>query len=153
MKKAVVLILSAVLLIAVLLCGQITDTRELQFTAKCANCESYALPLSKEEYARMETFDIYFDAQFSKRLFGQAKMEGKVTYEGKTYQIRECQPYTNGWCLVLWHEDDPAVRCSYLTMNSDFNQFYLMYRETLWFGPAGTYEALVESLNAFEKNY
>ncbi len=147
MKK--IILIAAAIVIVLLLCSQITDTRELRFTAKCACCESYTPPLSKEEYDHMEKIGVSFSARFSKRLFGKAEMTGEISYDGKVFKILECQPSDGSWVLVLWQEGDPPERCSYLTIDSDFKRFYLIYRETLWFGPADTHEALTESLNAF----
>lgn len=148
--KKIVLIVLGVLLCAAFVCTQITDTKELRFTGMIANCGTYDLPFDEEEYEKLETLGIEFDARYSKRLLGSAKMEGTVTFDGKTYQIREIQPADQGrWFVVLWHENDPYVKCTYLWTTHDFKQFYLGYEGDLWFGPAGTCEELIGSLDAF----
>lgn len=153
MKRRILPISIAVLFIALLLCARITDHREIRFTAEAANCESYRLPLSEEEYARMEKLTVSFDARFSKRLFGKAEMEGAVAYAGNTYKILECLPTEQGdYLLMLQNEAAPRERCVYLIMDRGFAHFYFM-EEPLYFGPADSYETLIESLGAFGKPY
>lgn len=149
MKKIILIVLGAAL-IAAFICTQIIDTKELRFTVKIANCGTYDLPLDEEEYEKMETLDVEFDAQYSKRLLGSAKIEGTVTFDGKTYQIREIQPADKGrWFLVLWHENDPYVKCTYMWTTHDLERFYMGYEGDLWFGPAEDCAALIGSLDAF----
>ena len=147
--KKIALIALGVILIAAFICTQIIDTKELQFTVRIANCGTYDLPLDEEEYEKLETLDVEFDARYSKRLLGSSKMEGTVTFDGKTYQIREIQPTNKGWTLILWHEGDPPTQCAYLSMNPNFDRFNLMYRDSLWYGPADDPDSLVSSLAAF----
>ncbi len=148
MKKIILIVLGAALITA-FICTQIIDTKELKFTAKIANCGTYDLPLDEEEYEKLETLDMEFDARYSKRLLGSAKTEGTVTFDEKTYQIREIQPTDKGWTLILWHEGDPPTKCAYLSTNPNFDRFNLMYRESLWYGPADDPDSLVRSLAAF----
>ena len=153
MKKTIILISVVVLVIAVFFCSQITVNHEIRFTAEAANCESYHLPLSEEEYAHMEKLDVCFDAQFSKRFFGNATVEGTVTYAEKTYKILKCLPTEQGnYMLMIQNETAPKERCTYLTIAPDFVHFYLM-GGPLYFGPANSYEALIGSLRAFGKPY
>lgn len=153
MKKIIILISVVILLTTVFFCSQITVNHEIRFTAEAANCGSYHLPLSEEEYAHMEKLDVCFDAQFSKRFFGNAKVEGTVTYAEKTYKILECLPTEQGnYMLVIQNEAAPKERCTYLTIDLEFVHFYLM-GGPLYFGPADSYETLIESLSAFGKPY
>lgn len=153
MKRRILPISIAVLFIILFLCSQITDHRDIRFTVKAANCESYRLPLSEEEYAHMEKLDVSFDARFSKRLFGKARAEGTIAYAGNAYKILACFPTEQGdYMLMLQNETAPRERCVYLIMDRGFAHFYFM-EEPLYFGPADSYETLIESLGAFGKPY
>lgn len=79
-------------------------------------------------------------------------MDGTVVYNGETYEIFECLPVNQGYMLEIRNQENLKERCTYLTMDSEFTHFYLMDGPHC-FGPADTYEALIESLDVFEKPY
>lgn len=147
--KKIVLIVLGVLLSAAFICTQITDTKELRFTARIVNCAVISDQIIYEEFEQLEALDVKFDAQYSKRILGSAKAEGEVTFDGKTYQIREIQPTEKGWTLILWHEGDPPTKCAYLSANPTLDRFNLIHQGTLWYGPADDPDSLIESLAAF----
>lgn len=147
--KKIVLIVLGVLLSAAFICTQITDTKELRFTLRVVNCAVISDQIIYEEFEQLEALDVKFDARYSKRILGSAKAEGEVTFDGKIYQIREIQPTDKGWTLILWHEGDPPTKCAYLSTTPNFDRFNLMYRESLWYGPADDPDSLVGSLAAF----
>lgn len=147
--KKIVLIVLGVALVAAFVCTQIIDTKELRFTTKFADGTKYSVPLPEEEYTQMETLGVEFNAKFSKRLLGGAKMEGEITLDGKIYKILEIQRSGDEWFIVLWNEDDPYWKCSYLRADLALDRFYLTHQDTVWFGPAETSEELIGALRGF----
>ncbi len=147
--KKVILIALGVLLSAGLICTQITDVKELRLTVSLADCTVISEQMIREEFDQIEKLEIEIDARYSKKLLGEASMEGTVTYGGKTRRITAIHPTDRGWTLVLWQEGDPPTQCDYLSATPDFGEWNLIYREILWFGPAETPEALIGSLAKF----
>lgn len=149
MKKRLILILSMAFFIAFLLCARITFTRDLRFVTKAADCTDCDRPLTETGYAKAEKFDVSFDAYFSKPFFGKEKVEGTVSYDGKTYVITNCLQTEQGYLLTIQDVKKPGEPGGLLTLAADLTHFYFMDGNHKY-GPADSYEQLMEALSVFD---